>query len=40
MTLFCRNHERVQSPAQVESVIHDMFKKKTKETPLEMSQNR
>ena len=27
MTLFCRHQERVQSPAQVKSVIHEMFEK-------------
>jgi glucan phosphorylase len=37
MTLFCRHHELVQSPAQKKSVIHEMFKekkKKTEETPV------
>jgi hypothetical protein len=39
MTLVCGHHERVQSPAQVKSVIHEMFAK-GKKNPLEMSQNR
>jgi hypothetical protein len=28
MTLFCRHHKRVQSPAQVKPVIHEMFGRK------------
>jgi hypothetical protein len=42
MTLFYRHHERVQSPAQANSVIHEMFGggEQKKEKPLEMSQNR